>query len=205
MEQAFQADLHGPAAMSTLRGQLREIYGRAAYTQKTHEKMADNCIIKYRRIKGLEIALSAITLGSLLIAVFGESRTGTIIGAVLSTMLLGVTLYFKEAALGEQAQKHSGVASELWGVREALLSLLVDMHDGRSIEEARIERDRLNGLLEEIYSASPRTDSAAYAAAQQALKRDEELFFTDDELDRMLPARLRLSASTKKVGAGPAA
>jgi hypothetical protein len=177
MGQTSPIDARGRAAVSTLEGQLRDIYGRAAYTQKTHEKMADRCIAKYRRIKRLEIALSALTLGSLLVAVFGESRTGTIVG-------------------GEQAQKHGVVGTKLWGVREALLSLLVDMHDGRSISEIRAERDRLTALLEEIYRAAPRTDSAAYSAAQRALKRDEELFFTDEELDRMLPVRLRSGAAT---------
>ena len=93
--------------------------------------------------------------------------------------------------LGEQAQKHTVVGSKLWGVREALLSLLVDMHDGREIEEVRRDRDRLNDLLEEIYKGAPRTDGKAYEAAQKALKADQELFFTDSELDHMLPQRLR--------------
>lgn len=190
MEQPSQPE-QPAAAQTSLEGQLREMYGRAAYTHKTHEKMADGYIRRYRVIKTVEIWLSALAAGSLLLAVFGDSRPGTIAGAVLSTVLLGFTLYFKEAALGEQAQKHTVVGSKLWGVREALLSLLVDMHDGRAIEEVRAERDRLNELLEEIYKSAPRTDGAAYAAAQQALKADEELFFTDAELDRMLPKRLR--------------
>lgn len=177
--------------MTSLEGQLREMYGRAAYTHKTHEKMADGYICRYRLIKTVEIGLSAVTASSLLIAVFGDSKTATIIGALLSSILLGLTLYFKEAALGEQAQKHTVVGSKLWGVREALLSLLVDMHDGRPVEEVRTERDRLNVMLEDIYKGAPRTDGTAYAAAQRALKADQELFFTDDELDRMLPKRLR--------------
>lgn len=190
MEQPSQLE-QAAAAQTSLEGQLREMYGRAAYTHKTHEKMADGYIRRYRIIKTVEIWLSALAAGSLLLAVFGDSRPGTIAGAVLSTVLLGFTLYFKEAALGEQAQKHTVVGSKLWGVREALLSLLVDMHDGRAIEEVRAERDRLNELLEDIYKSAPRTDGAAYAAAQKALKADEELFFADAELDRMLPKRLR--------------
>jgi hypothetical protein len=182
--------------MTSLEGQLREMYGRAAYTHKTHEKMADGCICRYRVIKTVEIVLSASAAGSLLIAVFGDSRVGTIIGAALSTILLGLTLYFKEATLGEQAQKHTVVGSKLWGVREALLSLLVDMHDGRAVEQVRAERDRLNAQLEDIYKSAPRTDSKAYAAAQRALKADQELFFTDEELDRMLPQRLRKGFKT---------
>lgn len=191
MEQTSQVEAEAPFAMTSLEGQLREMYGRAAYTHKTHEKMADGYICRYRLIKTVEIGLSAVTASSLLIAVFGDSKTATIIGALLSSILLGLTLYFKEAALGEQAQKHTVVGSKLWGVREALLSLLVDMHDGRPVEEVRTERDRLNVMLEDIYKGAPRTDGTAYAAAQRALKADQELFFTDDELDRMLPKRLR--------------
>lgn len=175
----------------SLEGQLREMYARAAYTHKTHEKMADRYISRYKRIKNAEIILSAVTTSSLLLAVFGDTHPYTLIGAVLSTILLAFTLYFKEASLGEQAQKHTIVASKLWGVREALLSLLVDMSDGRTVDEIRVARDRLNATLEDIYKAAPRTDSRAYTDAQKALKQAEELFFTEDELNRMLPKELR--------------
>ncbi len=191
MEHNSPTDTPAPSLLSSLEGQLREIYGRAAYTHKTHEKMADGYVRLYRRIKAFEIGLSALASGSLLVAVFGESHAGTVVGAICSTVLLGLALYFKEASLGEQAQKHSVVGSKLWGAREALLSLLVDMNDGRSLTEVRTERDRINVLLEEIYRGAPRTNATAYAAAQKALKQDEELFFSDQELDRMLPKRLR--------------
>jgi SMODS and SLOG-associating 2TM effector domain family 4 len=176
---------------TSLEDQLREMYGRVAYTHKTHEKMADGYIRRYKTIKTVEIALSALAASSLVLAVFGDSKPGTIVGAVLSTVLLGFTLYFKEASLGEQAQKHSVVAAKLWGVREQLLSALIDMHDGRPTEEVRQERDVINEVLEDIYKSAPRTDSRAYAAAQRALKSEEELFFSDAELNKMLPKQLR--------------
>lgn len=182
---------------SALESQLREMYGRAAYTHKTHQKMADNYVARYKRIKVAEIALSAATSSSLLIAIFGDKPLGTIIGAALSTVLLGFTLYFKEASLGEQGQLHTEVGAKLWGAREALLSLLVDMQDGRALDEVRLERDRLNALLEDIYKAAPRTNARAYAAAQKALKEAEELFFTDEELNKMLPKQLRSQTAVK--------
>lgn len=182
--------------MTTLESQLREMYGRVAYTHKTHEKMADGYIRRYRKIKGAEIALSAISSGSLMFAVFGDSKAGTVLGAILSTVLLGLSLYFKEASLGEQAQKHTEVAAKLWGIRESLLSLLADMHDGRDIEEIRKQRDQLNANLERIYKGAPRTDSAAYAGAQNALKNAEELYFSDEELDKLLPKKLRTKAAS---------
>lgn len=182
---------------SALEGQLREMYGRAAYTHKTHQKMADNYVTRYKRIKVAEIALSAATASSLLLAIFGDKWIGTIIGAVLSAILLGFTLYFKEASLGEQAQLHTEVGAKLWGAREALLSLLVDLQDGRPVAEVRQERDKLNATLESIYKAAPRTSSKAYAAAQKALKEAEELFFTDEELNKMLPKQLRSASPSK--------
>ncbi|MCR0367253.1 hypothetical protein MKD15_20865 [[Clostridium] innocuum] len=43
----------------------------------------------------------------------------------------------------------------------------------------------------EIYGAAPLTDGKSYAAAQAALKTNEEQFFTQEELNKMLPAHLR--------------
>ena len=186
-----------PANPSTaLEGQLREMYGRAAYTHKTHQKMADGYVTKYKRIKLIEIVLSAATTTSLLVALFGKSEAATAVGAVLSAILAGCALYFKEASLGEQAQLHTEVGAKLWGAREALLSLLVDLQDGRPVEEVRQQRDRLNAELEDIYKAAPRTNSKAYSDAQGALKNAEELFFTDEELNKMLPKQLRSNAGT---------
>ena len=178
-----------PAA--TLEGQLREMYGRAAYTHKTHEKMADRYFARYKMFKTIEIVLSAATASSLLLAVLGDTHLGTVVGAAFSAILLGFTLYFKEAGLTEKAQKHSEVASNLWAIREALLSLLVDMNDGRDVGQIRVERDHINERLKQIYASAPRTDGPAYRAAQKALKEGGELFFSDDELDRMLPRQLR--------------
>ena len=176
---------------STLDDQLREMYGRVAYTHKTHEKMADGYVRYYKRIKNLEIGLSALASSSLALSILEDSKAGTFFGAFLSTVLLGLTLYFKEASLGEQAQKHTAIASKLWGVREQLLSLLIDMHDGRPTDEIRRQRDVVNQALEEIYKGAPRTDARAYAEAQRALKSKEHLYFSDAELDKMLPQKLR--------------
>lgn len=175
----------------TLEGQLREMYGRLVYTHKAHEKMADRYVERYRIIKFVEVVLSALSASSLLLALLGESKLGTVVGAALSTVLLGLLLYFKEAALGECAQRHTEVAAKLWGIRERLLSLLVDMKDGLASEVIRKRRDEINLVLEQIYRGAPRTNAKAYAAAQKALKQSEELYFAPEELDRLLPSDLR--------------
>jgi hypothetical protein len=111
---------------------------------------------------------SLLSLG-MSIAIFGDKPLGTIIGAVLSAILLGFTTYFKEASLGEQGQLHTEVGAELWGTREALLSLLVDLQDGRPVEEVRQERDRLNATLEKIHKATPGTNAKCAAPSSTRL------------------------------------
>ena len=175
----------------TLEGQLREMYGRVSYTHKTHEKMADAYTTRHKRIKIVEIIVAALATSSLVLAVFGDSKPATVIGAFMSTVSLAITLYFKEAAMGEQVQKHTVTASRLWGIREQLLTLLVDFRDVRPDQEIRIVRDQINAELEQIYKAAPRTSSVAYARAQAALKNNEELYFSDAELDHLLPKNLR--------------
>lgn len=174
-----------------LEDQIRETYGRAAYTHKTHEKMADSLLAKHNLLKAIELTLLALTSGSLLFALFDNSRCGLIVGGLLSSASLGLSLYFKEANMSEVACKHTEVASKLWGIRESLLSLLVDLRAGINTDEIRIRRDSLNLTLEKIYGIAPRTNAKAYKAAQKALKSSEDLFFSDQELNSILPKSLR--------------
>ena len=63
--------------------------------------------------------------------------------------------------------------------------------DEISIEEKVRKRDELLDESSEIYCDAPLTDEKSYAAAQAALKTNEEQFFTLEELNKMLPAHLR--------------
>ena len=98
----------------------------------------------------------------------------------------------KDYNLGERAQKHRQAASQIWLIREKYLSLVTDLRiEGKPLEETRKERDELLDELHAIYSAAPSTSSRAYKKAQNALKLDQEMTFTDEEIDALLPERLR--------------
>lgn len=172
--------------------QLRECYGRVAYSHKTHEKCADIYHNRLRRIKLAQIILSAITTGSLVVAILGESKFSAVFAAITSATLLAVNTYTKEYDLGELAQKHSSTAGYLWNIRESYLSLLTDVRNAKiDITIIRNKRDQLQDGLENIYQAGPRTIPKGYSEAQKALKVNEELTFSDQEIDEMLPPYLR--------------
>ena len=53
------------------------------------------------------------------------------------------------------------------------------------------DRDALLKQLHSVYAGAPSTTHQAYRKAQEALKRYEDMTFTDDEIDAFLPAVLK--------------
>jgi len=91
--------------------------------------------------------------------------------------------------------KHKATASDLWDIRESYFSLLTDINSGLiSKEDIASKRDDLQEKLHAVYEASPRSIPKAYGKAQEALKLSEELTFSDEEIDKFLPAPLRKRA-----------
>ncbi len=173
--------------------QIRELYGRVTYTHKVHEKCADIYHNRLHAMKIAQIVLSALTTGSLLLAILGDGKIGTVIGAVLSTILFGLNLYLKDYELGELSQKHIGVAARIWNIRESYLSLLTDLTSGKvKYPDAIKLRDRYQEELSAIYQNAPRTLDDAYKLAQKALKVDEEMTFSREEINNLLPEALRI-------------
>lgn len=157
---------------------------------------------KLRRIKFWQIVLSAFTTGGLITAIIGDpeiNRIAMIISTMLSTILLVVNSYMKENDLGQQAEIHKKIASELWDVRESYLSILTDIHDGEiDSGTSRAKRDHLQERLAAIYAKAPRTLPKAYKNASIGLKKMEELTFSDKEIDVFLPSPLRRAKNNEQ-------
>ncbi len=186
-------------AWHVLEGQLRECYGRVVYSHKTHEKCADILHSRLSTIKLWQIILSALTTCGFISTFFGSGNVGAAIGVVLSTTLLILNAYTKNYDLGELTQKHKQAANDIWLIRERYLSLLTDLAIGsKTISTLQQERDSLITELHAVYAGSPSTNYAAYKKAQVALKKYEDMTFSDEEIDAFLPKDLK-RANTEKV------
>lgn len=175
-----------------LEGQLRECFGRVVYSHKTHEKCADILLSRHANIKLAQIILSAITTAGFFGAILGEAKIAGCLGVIISTTLLVLNAYTKDYDLGKLAQKHKQAANELWFIREKYLSLLTDLKIGNEVIERIIEkRDDLLKQLHSVYLGAPSTNFKAYKKAQEALKKLEELTFSDEEIDAFLPKELK--------------
>lgn len=187
-----------------LESQIRECFGRVVFTHKTHEKCSDIYARQLKALKLSEVTLSALTITSLLTSIFGDQKIGTIIGAILSTITLGITIYTKDFDLGKLANSHADVANQLWNIRELYISLIADIKSNNlPVEQIKQKRDELHKSLNIIYSNAPRTNYKAYELASKALNQNgqinqgEEMTFSDSEIDRFLPNDLRRHRQNK--------
>ncbi len=107
-------------------------------------------------------------------------------------MLLGLGLYTKQYNLGELAEQHRKAAADVWLIREKYLSLIADLATGDGgLAKVRAERDALLEDLQQVYAGMPSTTVKAYQQAQRALRTAEEMTFSDEEIDELLPEALR--------------
>jgi hypothetical protein len=181
-----------------LESQVRECYGRCAYTHKTHEKMAERLHFRHKAGKWANIVLSSLITGGAVSVIFsqGSAWEGYAIyaTAALSILSLIFNAYLKDLDPGALAQRHREAGSDIWNIREAYLSLITDIIDnGNDLTSLRNRRDELQAALHKIYHGAPHTDGKAYGKAQDALKNNEDLTFTENEIDVMLPASIRRS------------
>ncbi len=175
-----------------LEGQLRECFGRVVYSHKTHEKCSDILFKRLSRIKLCQIILSGIVTTSLVFRFFGLGEASFIIGAIFSAILLCLTLYMKDYNLGKLAQKHKQTAIKIWLIREKYQSLITDLVMGeKPTEVIQQKRDILIKDLHLVYSNAPTANPRAYKKAQKALKQNEDMTFSDKEIDAFLPTKLK--------------
>lgn len=183
--------------------QVRELYGRASYTHKTHEKQADICFAQYGRQRRIKVALTALSSGAFLASLSGlllDEQWGGLAVSFIAVLLSASSLGDTTFRHGEEMQQHRDTAAKLWGVRESYLSLIVDLTaESMTVEEGRLTRDHIQVAMEKIITEAPRTTGKAYREAQSALKNREDLTFADSEIDQMLPERLRTSQEASGV------
>ena len=179
-----------------LKAQITEAYGKVTYTYTAHHKLRDRLDKRNRGIKTAQIFLSGVSTFGFVGTLITNSIAATWIAGVFAALLLIINLYFKDFNLPEQIAKHRNAADDLWLIRDQYLSLLTDF-PVLSENEISMKRDEMQNRTNKIYKHSPETDEKSYKEAQNALKNEEEQFFSTEELDKMLPSHLRSGNSAQ--------
>lgn len=173
--------------------QLKESYGRLLYSYTSHNKDAQILEAKLNCYNKWEIILSAITTTGLIGAVFtseGWQNVSIILSLVLSTILLVIRFVNPNDMLKKKIENHKNASNNMWIIKEKYLVLLTDL-PYLNLSEVKNKRNELIEEMSNLYKGVPQTSNKAYLQAQQALKENEEQFFSIEELNRMLPEHLR--------------
>ena len=171
---------------------IRETFGKVVYTHKTYEKAADICISKSKWIKRINVLLLALTSGSALCSIL-KGQTFLVSTSILATLSLFFVIYQLSFNLDGLGQEYKIIAKKLWLIREKYQNLIADiMNEIYTSEEIAEKRDSLLFKLNEILESAPPTDDKAYSKARKALKIDEEMTFSNKEIDNFLPEELRI-------------
>ena len=104
------------------------------------------------------------------------------VGGLTSATSLGLNLYSLNFNLPTIIKNHTDAANELWDVREAYKTILID-YDEMTNEEIRSKRDKLTQAVSQINKKYPGTDDKAFATAK---KRIQHYAFDEGESIKLL-------------------
>lgn len=171
---------------------IKESFGRVVYSHKTHEKDAEIASHAARTFKWVNIIITTLTSGTLISTIVTNQIVLTYISTFLSAVMLALVIFQLSFDPEEESEKHRQLAKELWHIREQYVNLIADITSGHINEDTIVtRRNELIEKLKLVYKFAPNTSSKAYKKAQDALKINEELTFSDDEIDQFLPKELR--------------
>lgn len=181
-----------------LLAQLRDDYGKATYTYTCFIKYAEQLKNRETTIDVVQIILSSITTVGLVSILSVDHCCLKLISAFFSAASLALTLYSNRFRLSDDIRLFTQGSDELWKIRAEYISLLTDMEqlDNKTIAH---KRDELLERTDAVYRKYPKTNSKIYKKAQDALKKKEEQFFSDQELDMMFPKHLRVLSSSNGI------
>lgn len=174
---------------------IRESFGRVAYSHKTHEKSAEIEKEKVKKTKWANIFLTFTTFLSFSATVIFPTENWLLyLSIVISATTLAYNLFLFSFNSEKLAEKHRYIAKELWYIREKYVNLIADIMNERINEnDIILRRDGFIKELKIIYKFAPQTLPEAYGEAGNALKKNEELTFSNKEINNFLPEDLHLN------------
>jgi len=170
----------------------RELYGRAVFSHKVHEKDRELWNKKTCRMNYGNIALVSVTTVFAIVAAALPATIVLILTAISAAATTGFVLWQANFDPVGRENLHRMAARELLWVREQLLLLIVRCHSAaENVADLNRSLQNLTQQLTTVYKFAPDTSPEAYALAHVALKENEEFTFSDEEIDLFLPVALR--------------
>ncbi len=171
----------------------RDFFGRLVYTHKTHEKYREIWTRRVRITRWINVVLIGVTSISAAGGAMYSSQTIFVFTAVIGALAATFVVYQLSFNPEKLESEHRMAAKRLLRLRDQYLLLIEKlMAKEEPIERLRNKLDQLHRETSLVYEYAPDTSARAYKSARLALKLNQEMTFSPDEVDMLLPEDLRL-------------
>lgn len=178
---------------------IRQSFANTVFTHKVQEVATEKQEKNVSMIKKVNIFFVLIVLVFLILQV---SNPSNLIFSYISAGVTVAEIIFLIIQLSfsfeQRVVMHKNSALKYMALRDSYRSLIVDIMNDRIPEEMIItRRDLLQREYQTISDLAPQTGDEEYLKAQECLNKrgrvdGEEFTWSDEEIDRFLPERLRL-------------
>lgn len=175
-------------------GDVRETFGRVAYSHKTHEKEAEDAVRLSRSLRAGNVVVTGVTVVGTILSPLLASAVAAWVAAGAAIVGLVFVLIQLSYDPAESIAGHRAAAKAYLSIRNRLAQLIADVMDrpDNRLEHER-RRDDLAAALDQVESLAPQTSAKGYQRARRALIEGGELSFAPEELDHLLPEALRVT------------
>lgn len=174
---------------------VRQNFASVVWTHKVQEKQADIYVEYYAKLQTMNIIAASITSCGIVSTIFAGDAFQLvlkIVTATLSFFTLCITAYFKSFDLQTLGKQNKEAANQFLVIRNELLQIIGDIHiQKESLQDIEGRYSDIIRLLNELYVSAPSTTDKAVKRATQALNIKQEYTYSEEEIDRFLPASLR--------------
>ena len=160
-----------------LKKQIADSAGNVCYTYSAHWHIVNRLKKSLKFFQIVQIILTAVSTAGFLTLAISNNLWLSLAGASSSAISLAINLYLLNFNMIESIKAHTAAANELWEVREAYKSLLVDF-DELDSTQIRTQRDFLKERVSKINKKYPETDNESFFQAQKDMGK---YVFTDGE------------------------
>ena len=174
---------------------VRQNFASVVWTHKVQEKQADIYVEYYAKLQTMNIIAASITSCGIVSTIFAGDAFQLvlkIVTATLSFFTLCITAYFKSFDLQTLGKQNKEAANQFLVIRNELLQIIGDIHiQKENLQDIEGRYSDIIRRLNELYVSAPSTTDKAVKRATQALNIKQEYTYSEEEIDRFLPASLR--------------
>ena len=182
-------------------GVVRELYGRVAWTHKTHEKDRELWSGKVCQTRWINVGLIGITSFLATVGAISNSQTFFVVASIFGAVSTAFVVYQLSFNPERAEAEHRMTAKRLLYLRDQYLILIQEaMSERTPLGQLQNKLESLHRETSIVYEYAPDLSSKAYKVASEALKTKAELTFSCEEIDMLLPESLRLTKKMSKEG-----